>query len=645
MNKNHRANPKVTVLISRIEDDCHSNIANLIRDGQAAAKPWEVEWDAPCWEVSKVFAHTKRSHRSERRALNFWFTERGEKLKIPGAPFQNPFGDIVRSMLVLRHQAGNQCFGDQQQIIIASQFIYLQLAERNHDLMTLVPGDLDAACQAISATQAETTAYKLHRFVEAFAATLDRNRLCPTLLNFHYSKKQRPISVGGLDYARLDDPDLAAGASAKLIPELAMQALGILYQTIPAENFGDRLLINVVVIAACTGRRIGEILTLPNQRIQYDRNGHAFLLYYKEKRSQGNQITVLEKLFLIPQTIQLVKAAIDESVALTTEVRASASRIAASGEPDTIMFPQQEYLSNKEIGNALGLSPTGANAWCKTRQITMYKVGRSTRYLRKEIIDAIRGECFEGPAVHVTPPANNLELEDLLFITHKWALNAGRGALKYAVLPVNVQHVGDFLGARGTGAFKRYMAASEQASLRINSHQFRHTLNTVLQNGGMSDALQTEWFARKNPADTKAYQHMTPAERAFAAHQSTARRFDVNTAPLLQSTHAEAIAVAQNFPILDVGPGCCQHDWRVLPCPRHLESSVSADSMNWVGADSKCRLAELVRLREISEIILAQAKDQAAAGLTTAEAWVNHLHSKLVAICAAIENHDNSVCK
>lgn len=69
--------------------------------------------------------------------------------------------------------------------------------------------------------------------------------------------------------------------------------------------------------------------------------------------------------------------------------------------------------------------------------------------------------------------------------------------------------------------FLRYLPelAAEYASSSIEvdftSHHFRHTLNTLLDEGGLSDLLQTEWFGRSNPRDTKAYQHTSREKRAL----------------------------------------------------------------------------------------------------------------------------------
>lgn len=619
--------------MSRIDEDCQKNIAALIQEGKQIAATWNVLWESPVWEVSHIFAVSRRSHRSERKSLNFWFTERGEIPKVPGRPFETKFGEIVRSFVVLRHQFGNQCFVDQQQIIFAAQFISQQLVGRNHDLTKLTSGDLEAACDHIAATQAKSTAYKLHRFIEEIAATINKNRLCPRRLNFRYARKSRPEAVGGIDYARLDDPDLARGESAKLIPQAVLKAIGHLYQTIPSTQTTDRLLIDAVVIAVCTGRRIGEILTLPVQKIGYDRSGHAYLLYYKEKRSRGCQIVLLEKMYLIPQTVPLLEAAISEAITLTTECRSVAKTIANTGHAYTVGLVDTPYLTSKDLQSFLGLSKDSTNTWLRNRKINFAPGdGHRKRYKRTDIVSAMSLEIFRGPAVHVTPPSKDLEIEDAIFVAFKHAFHARKATFKYAVFPVNVQNFGDFLGARGLGVFRRYFHESEESTYRVNSHRFRHTLNTILQRGGMSDALQTEWFARKNPNDTKAYQHMTPAEKAYSAHLATATRFDDPLPPLKVSTREEAIVAADQRAVLDLGLGYCHHDWRNRPCARYAETPLDQDSLFWEAFEPSDRATELDRMQQFIEVMQERAQHRADCGEQEAIQWVDLYRKKLAEI-------------
>jgi len=621
---------KVTVLASRIEEDCRQNIQTLIRDGKKIAKEWGVDWNAPMWDVLAVFSHTIRSHRSDRKSMNLWFTERQIEDNQPAIPFKKMFGDIVRSFVVLRQQAGNQCFGDQQQVIYASQYISQQIAGRAHDLTKLTNGDLERACDAIAASLAASTAYKLHRFVEEIGAIIDRNRLCPRVLNFKYAKKKRPDAVSGIGFTRLDDPDLAKGASAKLISTDVLKAIGLLYQNIPDDQSSDRLLMDAVVIALCTGRRIGEILTLPKQEIKYDQDGKAYLLHYKEKRSQGCQVIVLERLYLVPQTVPLLTAAIQEATAITEKFREAAKYIAQTGLPNIVGLPEEEFISARMLSKFLGLTKDSTNQWLKTRGIeASHNIGRTLMYRRSDIINAMQKELFRGPAVHVSPPAGDLLVEDLLFLGFRNSFHSRKKPLRYAVYPVNVQQFGDYLGARSSGLFKRYLKGETAESYRVNSHRFRHTLNTILEKGGMSDALQTEWFGRKNPSDTKAYQHMTPAERAQRSHVATAERFqDEVPLPKISTMHDATIA-AERMAVFDLGPGYCQHDWRSRPCPRFSEIPSSPDSLIWKPSEGSSRLNELERIRQFTALMADKAQEQVVLGKQEASAWLAVFEDKL----------------
>ena len=152
----------------------------------------------------------------------------------------------------------------------------------------------------------------------------------------------------------------------------------------------------------------------------------------------------------------------------------------------------------------------------------------------------------------------------------------------------------------------------------------------------MSDALQTEWFGRKNPSDTKAYQHMTPAERAQRSHVATASRFESEPVPPKLSTQQQAVVAAEKMAVLDVGPGYCQHDWRNRPCPRFSEIPLSPDSIIWASAEGSDRQQEVIRLRRFVALMLDNAQIQVAQGKQEASAWLDVFRNKLTEIDLAI---------
>lgn len=639
---------KVAVLMSRVEEDCRLNIEELIRKGKQEAQNWNTDWAAPCWDVTEVFRHTVRSHRSERKHLNLWFSQRSPNGQDPGLPLPTEFGDIAKSFVVLRHQAGGQCVGSQMNAITASQFIFHQLAKRGAEFVELTVGDLHQACNACREALKETTAYTIQGAIEEIAAFVDKNRLCIRRLDFRYPHKIRPQKSSELTHSRLDDPDHAVPSSRKPIVEKVMKAIGSLYISISKSNVADRLRINAVTLAAFTGRRIGEILTMPASGVQFDEKGQAFLRIYAQKRSQGCQIIVPDKLYLIPQTTELIRQVIDECLELTTEARDSARYIRETKGPDTRILPSKEWFDSIELRDALGLSKGSRTAieWIRSHGIALVNVpGKRSIVKRRDVIEAIRDELFLDPALHVSSPEGDLLLDDLLFIGFKNQFHSVKADLRYAVWPVNTQHISDFLGARGYGAFQTYFSGTEQAGYRVTSHQFRHTLNTLLQRGGMSDALQTEWFQRKRAADTQHYQHMTMAEKANAVLEVLHRDEEPKIVELRYGSREKAECDAQFRPVLDLGPGWCLHDWREAPCPRHLESATSQQDLYWVDENTDARLRELERLRKTCLKMIAVSDENAAAGQANAAEWARHFRNRLIAIESALACADKPISR
>lgn len=139
--------------------------------------------------------------------------------------------------------------------------------------------------------------------------------------------------------------------------------------------------------------------------------------------------------------------------------------------------------------------------------------------------------------------------------------------------------------------FLRYFPAftSEYGSSSIEvdftSHHFRHTLNTLLDEGGLSELLKTEWFGRTNPKETKTYQHASREKRALMLREDIKKDLvggqlaeQIKIVPVrLQDTILKARIQA----VHDVDTGICIHNFSQTPCERHLQCS--ADCKDYSG--------------------------------------------------------------
>ena len=153
--------------------------------------------------------------------------------------------------------------------------------------------------------------------------------------------------------------------------------------------------------------------------------------------------------------------------------------------------------------------------------------------------------------------------------------------------------------------------AKEYTSLSVEvdftSHHFRHTLNTLLDEGGLSDLLQTEWFGRSNPKDTKAYQHTSREKRALMLREDIKKgrvggklAEQVSALPV---TVQDAVLKARVQAVHDVGTGICVHNFSQTPCERHLQCSAECDDYVWA-KDDKGRLGE--QKRQLALTMLAR---------------------------------------
>ena len=151
----------------------------------------------------------------------------------------------------------------------------------------------------------------------------------------------------------------------------------------------------------------------------------------------------------------------------------------------------------------------------------------------------------------------------------------------------------------------------------FTTHDFRHTLNTILDEGGLSDLLQTEWFGRSDPKDTKAYQHTSPEKKALIIREQLkngeAGGILAEQIINLPISIQDAVLEARVQAVHDVGTGLCIHNFSQLPCERHLQCSADCKDYVWVKDDKK-RLEEQKRILAMTvqaqETVLQQKKSK-----------------------------------
>lgn len=161
----------------------------------------------------------------------------------------------------------------------------------------------------------------------------------------------------------------------------------------------------------------------------------------------------------------------------------------------------------------------------------------------------------------------------------------------------------------------------------------------------LSDLLQTEWFGRTNPRDTKAYQHTSREKRALMLREDIKKGLvggqlaeQIKVVPVEVQ---DAILKARIQAVHDVGTGICIHNFSQTPCERHLQCSADCKDYVWA-KDDKGRLDEQKRQYALTALARKKAEQQLDSTKPKKSAdWLAHNDKKLKTLAAQLA--DNGV--
>lgn len=631
----NRSKRKIKVIsFVTIEDDRASNLSSLINLAkQLKLEGFEsVVWQDSPWVITGGRLIKQTGKHSTQATIDFVLPP-----KLEGEALTNDWNDIAKALFVLRFHQKNQSIPNQRNFITAIGYIYYVAKQVSQSFFQLTPEVLDNACRMISKDYADSTAYNLHKAVAEFAAHCDSNGLCHNYLNYKFSSMKRPQSVGGVKSKRLDSSEVAEPTkSEKIVAPLVYKIIGELYQNVP-RNHKYRLYILLLSMLILTGRRLSEVSLLPFQEISEDGKGNFYINYFPKKSSFGDTLTPLERLFLPTDIAPIVKKIMEETVELTEKSREVAKQMQKTGGAD-LRFLEKESDSRRfytkdfeKIGLSTSLLMT--SGWIRINNLAQEEIKNNIKvfYTNKEVLKQYCSKYFEPKlieAIHIDQQGKKYFLADLLFV-RKLGLSSGAYAhwistsCSHSMIATFLRYFPDLS--------KEY--ANKYTEVDFTSHQFRHTMNTLLDEGGLSDLLQTEWFGRSNPRDTKAYQHTSPEKKALMLREDikngTVGGKLAEQIKLMPINHQDAILKARIKAVHDVGTGLCVHNFSQMPCERHLQCSADCKDYVWVKDDSK-RIEEVKRLFSLTTIAQETVKNQAKSKKPKKSSdWILHNEKKL----------------
>lgn len=627
--------------LSRLDIDRLKNIASIVEraksitlDGFDMALWGDSEWVIKSGRLIKLTGKNV-----SKVALNFHYA-----LPLGKGVLKDEWADLVKALIVLRFHRDNQSAPNQRNFIAAVSYVVCEMVDRGQRLFQLTPEILDLACKKLTKDYSDGVAYNMHKAIGEFAAHCDANVLCNVLLDYKFSGMKRPENTGGIGQKRLDDQETLLTKNDKLIDPKVFKIIGELYLNVPADH-KYRFYVLVMSLMAMLGRRFSEIATIPNQELSRDEQGRAFLKYFPRKVSKGDVFTPMRNLYLPTETVSVVEPVIVELNQMCSAARKTATEMQVNIGPDLfflVNYPDDKRFYKDDLDN-LGISPATLDTygWIRMNGFALSDEGKLTikgrvpnhpfRYTTKSGIIAYCNKDFDSNSIepiHINQYGQKYYLKDLLLVKH-----VGLSSGAYA------HWISTQLSHSMFSTFLRYFPqlASEYASSALEvdftSHHFRHTLNTLLDEGGLSDLLQTEWFGRSNPRDTKAYQHTSREKRALMLRADIKEGLvggrisdQVKKLPV---DLKDAFLAARIHAVHDVGPGICIHNFAQTQCQRHLQCSADCDDYVWVKGDVG-RKEELKREYAIAFVARETAEKRAASSKPKKSAdWLVHNDKKL----------------
>lgn len=184
-------------------------------------------------------------------------------------------------------------------------------------------------------------------------------------------------------------------------------------------------------------------------------------------------------------------------------------------------------------------------------------------------------------------------------------------------------------------------------SLKMNTHQFRHLLNTMAQRGGLSQSEIARWSGRVDKKQNRTYDHMTEFELVdMLRSHDTSLSLDRPLEEIAQQIAAKLPMTRQEFNTLAMPTahvteyGFCVHDFTMMPCQR-FRDCLNCTEQVCVKGDR--RLNRIKDRYDIVNRLKSEAEQAISEGAAGADRWYE-LHDstekRLKELIDILENPD-----
>jgi hypothetical protein len=244
--------------------------------------------------------------------------------------------------------------------------------------------------------------------------------------------------------------------------------------------------------------------------------------------------------------------------------------------------------------------------------------------------------------------ATGLRYSEALLIVRTNAFNPQKGTCRCMIEPISINQINSGLGGRVehgfASVFSRFgFTEPDGGPIKINTHQFRHYLNTLAQAGGMSQLDIAKWSGRKDIRQNTAYDHVTPDQMLIKIRDAVGDESQM-FGPLAEIPK-KVLIPRDEFARLRIPTahttelGFCVHDYTMSPCQLHRDCIHCEDLVCVKGDEVKT-----IRLRQnLDEArdLLQKAEDAVNNGYAGGDRWLEHHLSaveRLSQLCSIMDD-------
>jgi hypothetical protein len=434
--------------------------------------------------------------------------------------------------------------------------------------------------------------------------------------------------------SRLSDDGSRVGKNAdkardeKMPSVKAIEAMAYLFCN--ASDAEELYVGSTLALLHCAPQRINETVRLPVQcevesvdlemRPQYG---------LRLPGSKGFENSVR---WIVPTMATVARKAIKNLSAVSEPARKIARWY--EGNPSKVYLPEpleylrmKELLISSEVSQVLFGNDHAKNArdWCQREKIK----ANHGRFSFKAIEAAVLAKLPKD-FPYAQP---GLLFSEALFICRRFEMDATLTTyaclIDYITSDQIAYRIGNGRGATNSIFGRLNLTEDDGSPIVIRSHQLRHYLNTLAQSNAASQIDIAMWSGRADIGQNRVYDHVTSESllskaREIALHKnSDVFGGDLNTKVIRIAVRRDEITGhLKNKSAHITDYGMCTHEYSSSPCQVNYDC-LNCNELVCVKGDN-VKLANIVRLKEETEVLLENAEEAEKDFVHGASRWVVH---------------------